>query len=139
MFLVRLVYTSEVVRPIADSEIERILLAARANNQNLGLTGMLCFHRKYFLQCLEGSRTQVNKMYRTILKDERHTNIVLLDYQEIVAREFDSWTMGYMPESTLTEAINMKFSGTKEFTPYEMLGESCHQMMIELREKVPVV
>lgn len=139
MYLVRLIYVSEVERPVEVSDIEQILTSARVNNTAIGVTGMLCFHRKYFLQCLEGSRTRVNETYQRILKDPRHTNIVLLDYREIEHREFTEWSMGYMPESSLTEAINMKYSGTPEFTPYEMKGESCHQMMVELRQTVPVI
>lgn len=139
MFLVRLVYASEVVRPVTDGDLEQILESAREKNKVAGITGMLCFHRKYFLQCLEGSRTQVNKAYQRILKDTRHSNIVILDYQELVVREFNSWSMGYMPESKLTEEINMRYSGTSEFTPFEMLGESCHKMMVELKDTVPTV
>lgn len=139
MYLVRLVYASRVVRPLDDGDLEQILHSARENNKDAAITGMLCFHRKFFLQCLEGSRSEVNRVYQHILNDKRHTEIVILDYQEIVSREFDEWAMGYMPESTLTESINMKYSGTKEFTPFEMLGESCHQMMIELKDTVPIV
>ena len=129
MYLVRLVYASRVVRPLDDGDLEQILHSARENNQAAGVTGMLCFHRKFFLQCLEGSRSQVNRIYQHILNDKRHEEIVILDYQE----------MGYMPESTLTESVNMKYSGTPEFTPFEMLGESCHQMMIELKSTVPII
>lgn len=139
MYLVRLVYASEVVRPIVDGDLEQILESARVKNAEAGITGMLCFHRKYFLQCLEGSRVKVNEAYQRILKDKRHTNIVILDYDEIVRREFDAWTMGYMPESRLTAEINMRYSGSPEFTPFEMLGESCHQMMVELKQTVPTI
>ena len=139
MYLVRLVYASEVVRPFGDGDIEQILDSARIKNAEAGITGMLCFHRKYFLQCLEGSRIKVNEIYQRILKDKRHTKIVILDYEEITKREFGAWTMGYMPESQLTADINMRYSGTPEFTPFEMLGESCHQMMLELKDTVPTI
>ena len=139
MYLVRLVYASEVVRPVGDGDLEQILNSAREKNGEDGITGMLCFHRKYFLQCLEGSRMKVNEAYQRILKDKRHTNIVILDYQEIVHREFEAWTMGYMPESQLTTDINMRYSGNTEFTPFEMLGESCHLMMVELKDTVPTI
>lgn len=95
---------------------------------------MLCFNRKYFLQCLEGSRTNVNNAYHKILNDKRHSRIVLLDYKEITKREFSNWSMGYMPESSLTAPTSLKFSGKNEFSPYEMSGESAHQMMLELKD-----
>jgi hypothetical protein len=139
MFLVRLVYVSEIVRPLNDIDIEQILESARVNNAKQGVTGVLCFHRKYFLQCLEGARSEVNKVYQKILLDKRHNNILLLNYQEITQREFETWTMGYVPESSLTKSLNMRFSGTGEFSPYDMLGESCHQMMVQLKNEIPFV
>ncbi len=139
MFLVRLVYVSEVTEGFGDDDIKQILEVARIKNSEAGVTGMLCFHRNYFLQCLEGGRKEVNSIYQRILRDNRHSNILLLDYQEIQEREFTNWTMGYMPESSLTSSINMRFSGTPEFTPYEMAGESCHRMMVQLRDSVPIL
>ena len=139
MFLVRLVYVSEVTKGFGGDDIKQILEAARIKNGEMGVTGMLCFHRNYFLQCLEGGRTEVNNVYQRILKDDRHSNILLVDYQEIEEREFTDRTMGYMPESSLTSKINMQFSGTPEFSPYQMAGESCHRMMIKLRDTVPIL
>ena len=100
---------------------------------------MLCFNRKYFLQCLEGSRTNVNNAYHKILNDNRHSRIVMLDYKEITMREFSDWAMGYMPESSLTAPTNLKYSGKSEFIPYEMSGESAHQMMLALKDLKSVV
>lgn len=139
MFLTRLVYTSTVSDMFKSEDIEEILSIARANNSKCNVTGMLCFNRKYFLQCLEGSRTNVNITYRKILNDKRHANIVMLDYKEISAREFSSWSMGYMPESSLTQSTNIKYSGDPNFSPYEMSGESAHLMMLALKDAVPSV
>lgn len=63
----------------------------------------------------------------------------MLDYKEIITREFDQWKMGYMPESSLTAPLNLKFSGTPEFEPYDKSGESAHQLMLQLRDTVPTV
>lgn len=137
MFLTRLVYASSKSDSFNHEDIQQILAAARKVNVANNVTGMLCFNRKFFLQCLEGGRTQVNETYRNILNDPRHNKIVLLDYKEITVREFHRWSMGYLPESSLTSPINLKYSGSPEFDPYKMSGESAHQMMLELRDAVP--
>jgi hypothetical protein len=139
MYLTRLVYTSTVSDEFTEKDIEQILKSERKYNTKNNVTVMLCFNRKYFLQCLEGSRTKINQTYHKILNDKRHHNIIILDYKEISSREFSGWSMGYMPESSLTRPINLKFSGTPEFEPYEMSGESAHGMMLNLKENVPVV
>lgn len=137
MFLIRLVYTSTISEGFDTGEIEKILESARVNNAKNSVTGLLCFDRNLFLQCLEGSRTAVNQTYHKILNDPRHSRIIMLDYKEIIQREFSQWTMGYIPQSSLTKPINIQFSGTPEFNPYEMSGESAHQLMLTLKDVVP--
>lgn len=137
MYLVRLVYASMISEAFNHEDIPSILEAAREQNRKKDVTGLLCFSRKIFLQCLEGSRTNVNETYHRILNDPRHERIVLLDYKEILEREFDEWAMGYIPESSLTKPVNLKYSGSIEFDPYDMSGESAHRLMVELRQAVP--
>jgi hypothetical protein len=56
-----------------------------------------------------------------------------LDYKEIDVREFSNWSMVYTPDSSLAAPTNLKYSGNNKFMHYDMLGESAHQMMLELR------
>ncbi len=139
MYLTRLVYTSTISEVFSSNDIDNILATARENNEKNNVTGLLCFNRKYFLQCLEGSRRKVNETYHRILNDPRHSNIIMLDYCEIITREFNQWSMGYMPESSLTRPLNLKYSGNSDFSPYEMSGESAHQMMLSLKDSVPTI
>lgn len=138
MYLVRLVYASSLSDSFTPDDVLQILESARKHNKRNNVTGLLCFNRKIFLQCLEGSRTKVNETYRRILNDPRHERIIMLDYQEIVEREFDSWSMGFVPETKLTTPINLKFSGNDAFDPYDMAGESAHRMMLELKDSIPL-
>ena len=136
MFLVRLIYTSKTSSLFGPEDIENILEKARSNNLKNNVTGLLCFNNKYFLQCLEGSREKVNNTYHQILNDKRHSNIIMLSYTEIIEREFEKWSMGYMPQSSLTDPLNLKYSGTPSFDPYEMSGESTHKLMLALKENI---
>ena len=134
MFLTRILYASTVTEQFKPNDIEDILSKARKNNEKADITGMLCFSSKYFLQCIESSRTNVNVLYHKILNDKRHSNIVLLDYNEISEREFYDWSMSYVPNAKITTAINLKYSESSVFDPYQMSGNSAHKMMLELRD-----
>lgn len=138
MFLVRLIYTSKTSSHFGPEDIENILEKARSNNLKNNVTGLLCFNNKYFLQCLEGSREKVNNTYHQILNDKRHSDIIMLNYSEIAEREFEQWSMGYMPQTSLTDAINLKYSGTPNFDPYEMSGESTHKLMLALKQNIKI-
>lgn len=139
MFLVRLVYASTIVKGNTESDIGRILETAKQNNAAVDVTGVLLFNRNYFLQCLEGSRTRVNEIYHKILNDERHQNIILLDYREVAEREFSDWSMGYIPEVAMTTPINMRYSSGKQFDPYNLSGTSAHKLLIHLSQVVQMV
>jgi hypothetical protein len=138
MFLVRLIYTSRTSSYFGPEDIEDILEKARVNNRKNNVTGLLCFNNKFFLQCLEGSRESVNSTYHHILNDKRHSDIIMLNYSEIAEREFEQWSMGYMPQSSLTDSINLKYSGTPNFDPYEMSGDSTHKLMLALKENIRI-
>jgi len=137
MYLVRLIYASKITEGFSQQDITNILETARHQNNKHNLTGLLCFSHNLFLQCLEGPRTEVNVTYQRILNDPRHSNIILLDYDEIVEREFDQWSMGYIPESSLTAPLNLKYSGTPTFDPYKMTGESVLRLLLALKNSVP--
>ena len=137
MFLVRLIYASRASDSFRGDQIGRLLEAARENNTKKDVTGILCFHRNYFLQCLEGSRTAVNEVYHGILNDDRHYDPVLLDYTEIDRREFKDWSMAYLPDSSLTKDLNLEFSGSAVFNPFAMTGESNHQLLLKALETLP--
>lgn len=48
MELVRLVYASQISDEFNETDIVNILETARSNNLKNGVTGLLCFNRKYF-------------------------------------------------------------------------------------------
>lgn len=137
MHLVRLVYTSTICNGFGSSDVESIILSARTKNAANDITGLLCFNSNIFLQCLEGSREKVNLLYQRILHDERHKNVIMLSYEEIIEREYSDWSMGYVPDSSLTQHVNLKYSGNKIFDPYTMSAKSSHRLMCDLKKTIP--
>ncbi|WP_404355526.1 BLUF domain-containing protein [Methylotuvimicrobium sp. KM1] len=132
MYLVRLIYASRAREGFGPNDVEQILGVARKTNAQKGITGMLCFNGYNFLQSLEGSRTAVNELYRHILEDKRHFDTTLLEYREIVARDFDNWHMGYLGLTKENQALLLRFSNNLEFDPFKMSGATAHAMLCEL-------
>lgn len=130
--MVQLIYASRAIDGMNVEMVEQILAASRRNNLQDNITGVLCFNRSYFLQCLEGPRDAVSRTYARIVKDERHADPVLLGYHEIAERAFSSWTMGYIPELQISREITQRFANSREFRPLEMSGESALAMLKHL-------
>jgi hypothetical protein len=135
MFLIRLIYASKISPTFPYEEINSIVSTSESNNKLVNVTGVLCYSNKYFLQCLEGTRDNVNSLYDKILKDKRHYDATILKYDEVAEREFNDWSMGYIPPAKFSEALVTKFSGEKDFNPYNMNGDRCHKLLKALRDK----
>jgi hypothetical protein len=136
MFLVSLTYTSEMT---ASTDFLDILEVSRANNARDDLTGVLLFCNNSVVQCLEGSREAVSQTYARIVRDKRHQNPLLVDYRDISARLFSNWSMGYVPESSVTRPTLLKYAVSKNFEPRLLGGESCLNMLAELTRTVRMV
>ena len=86
----------------------------------MGVTGALLLANGIFLQQLEGDRQAVNALYHRILKDPRHKDPAILDFSEIVERQFGSWSMGLISAIQENRQLFLKYSSTAEFDPYKM-------------------
>ena len=106
--LVRLLYASRLADNEPVSATDSILAQSRAHNPASGITGILCYGGGIFLQALEGGRMQVSELYGHIQKDVRHTDVVLLHYEEIMERRFGGWTMGQVNVAKLNTTILLK-------------------------------
>ena len=122
--LVRLLYASRAAKAVDPEELEAILRQAKTNNQKHGITGALCLCRNggVFLQVLEGSREAVNGLYARLQRDARHSEPLLLSYDEISERRFAGWYMGQVNMSRLNPALLLKYSETAALDPYAMSG-----------------
>ena len=132
--LVRLMYAS---RAAADTDLDALLAILRQckdNNPANGVTGLLCHcsSSAIFMQALEGGRAAVNRLYNQITRDPRHTDVLLLSYEEITERRFAGWSMGQVNTSRLNPALLLKYSASAELDPYAMSGKVSLALFEEL-------
>ncbi len=92
----QIVYTSSAVEDFSFTDIEQLLLGARRRNRALGVSGMLVFHDRTFLQALEGEQRAVNEIFAMIASDQRHQDIEILHRGPgFDQRLFGEWSMGF--------------------------------------------
>lgn len=96
----QLIYISTARAGATASDCLAILRSARARNRAAGVTGMLLFNSKRFLQVLEGEEGAVRAAYERIATDPRHAALVILSEKRLAAREFGAWDMAYDDGST---------------------------------------
>ncbi len=137
--LVRLLYASKLLAPNDSAVIDSILEQSRAHNPALGITGILVYSEGIFLQAIEGGRKQVSELYGFITKDPRHTDVVLLHYEEINERRYGGWTMGQVNLAKVNASILLKYSETAELNPYRVSGAVSLALLEELMVSAAVI
>ena len=80
---------------ITEELIAGILEPSRINNTKRNITGCLLCHKKVFLQLLEGDKDAIVSLYKTIKKDNRHSNVTLIIEEDIQERMFPGWSMAF--------------------------------------------
>lgn len=138
--MVRLLYASRAREPITDAILTSILTQSRKNNTETGVTGVLCVcHGCVFIQALEGGRVEVNQLYSKVLRDDRHTDVTLLEYAEITERRFSSWRMGRVDLDKVNTTVVLKYSEKPQLDPFGMSGSVALKLLEELASTASIV
>lgn len=137
--MIRLLYASRAAQPVSKEVIDEILSRARARNPALGITGILCHGGDIFMQVLEGGREAVNELYKEIVCDPRHRDVVILRYEEIAERRFAGWTMGQVNLAKINPSLLLKYSEKPVLDPYRVSGAASMALLEELIATASIV
>ena len=113
--------------------------AAASASARRGVTGLLCYSGDVFIQVLEGGRDGVCDLFNEIVRDDRHTNVRILLFDEIAARKFGGWTMGQVNVGRLNPALLLKYSEKPTLDPYAVSGAVSLALFEELMATASIV
>lgn len=130
--LVSMTYVSRAAQEMSAKEISEILQQAQYNNAANAITGMLVFKDNIFLQTIEGSRARINRLLHSLMTDQRHYDLQVLETRELTHREWSRWSMNYVSPTQENTAIYLKYSTTSDFNPYLLSFESVRGLMNDL-------
>ncbi|HEX4855887.1 MAG TPA: BLUF domain-containing protein, partial [Limnobacter sp.] len=133
--MIRLIYTSVQKPDFTRQDFAKLCAECSSNNSSMGLTGLLLCNGVEFLQCLEGPRESVSKVYKRILLDARHTDIRLLLSQKTQDRLFDNWAMMGLttqaPPEAAKKSLVYKLLGQRLYRPWKSLGNTAVDLVYE--------
>jgi hypothetical protein len=92
-------------------DITCLVEQCRLHNMLSGLTGILLYEDKTFMQILEGETEVVEEVFRKIQRDPRHCYVTELHAVEADSRLFGEWPMAFMSRK---EFSNARSSPNKE-------------------------
>ena len=93
--LFQLTYISTAREGVDAQACRAILEEARPRNTERGVTGLLLYNGKRFVQVLEGREEDVRDIYAMIEDDPRHHGLVIVGEEYVPEREFEQWAMAY--------------------------------------------
>jgi len=91
----RIIYASQALHDFGDQELVDLLLRARAVNDELGVTGMLVYAARSFLQLFEGENEGMEVVWDRIRMDDRHSSVRVLHDGPVDTRLYADWAMGF--------------------------------------------
>ncbi len=139
MYLSQLIYASEVRGTLTPDVIRSIYRTATEKNPKHGIAGVLFFDHRYFIQCIEGDRDSVSRLYHRIAVDERHSHSVLLLFRQIARRDFGDWSMGLANGRKANRELFLRYGISGEFTPMAMSGEAALGFLRDATSLIDVV
>lgn len=90
----RLIYISRVTNDVTNSDLQKIGEISQRNNRQLAITGVLLYLKGLFFQILEGDEQNIDNLYKKILADKRHKDIICLQAEiNVPFRLFPDWSM----------------------------------------------
>lgn len=78
---------------LSRDEVDAILSTSARNNPERGVTGLLLYNGRNFLQLLEGETVELDALMDRISKDPRHSGVSVLHNSAIDARTCPEWAM----------------------------------------------
>lgn len=91
----QLLYFSEAVDGIGQSDLEDILQTSRRKNEAARISGLLLVNGGHFMQVLEGRREDVEALYEVIKADPRHRKVTTIYTVDQKQRQFQGWAMAH--------------------------------------------
>jgi hypothetical protein len=110
MTLQTICYFSNAQFNLSADGLEKLFSKTKANNARNKITGILIYRSGNFLQILEGEKAATERLYNSILKDERHKNVIKIIDSKIEDSIFTDYKTGF--------SIIMNHEETKDLDSY---------------------
>ena len=136
--LSHLVYVSTASEPMSDADLAELLAQSRERNGRNDITGMLLYKDDRYIQLLEGHEAQVQKIFDSIRRDDRHHDVQLLWFRYAQFRDFPDWSMGFQNVDALAHESLSGFTPflDRDFRYENFLEDSTdvHAMLLAFKE-----
>ena len=101
-------YVSSVNSNLTEDDILKVLKYTRNWNNEHGITGILLYSDGNFFQVLEGEKELLKSLLSRIIKDERHTNVMVIFEKEVSETKFDDYQSDFISLDSCFQSKNIE-------------------------------
>ena len=113
------IYVSSAVHLPTEQEMDNLVFKARIRNAEMGVTGILLYKERSFMQYIEGPLDGLEQIYSIIKTDQLHTGIIEMLNEPILIRQFPEWSMACQ------QGQFRSYSRPKDYSDYLALKLDC--------------
>jgi len=128
--LIHIVYVSFARENFSEKDLKTLLKEIRKKNADQGVTGLLLYNNGSFIQVIEGKQEIIHRLFTSISRDLRHTNVVKLLEEPIRYRAFPDWSMGFRE---ISDEQSVSIPGFSDFmhreNPVQTIQNSTEQVI----------
>jgi len=99
---------------LSRDQVDAILATCARKNGDEGITGLLLYNGRNFLQLLEGNRAALDTLMSSIEDDPRHAGVVMMHKGDAEERVCPDWAMKRI---AISEAIEARQQGLEQDLP----------------------
>ncbi len=115
-----ILYSSAATSSMTSAQLSALAIQSSESNHEGGISGCLVYHKREFMQLLEGEQDEIENLLAKIIKDSRNTNLKVIWQGPIEQRAFASWGMAF---------VNLE-EGTKPSGIQEMIEQGLNSAQI---------
>ncbi|MGE8214477.1 MULTISPECIES: BLUF domain-containing protein [unclassified Stenotrophomonas] len=134
MSLRAVAYVSTAVAGLGTTDLDHLLVDARAHNQLAGVTGVLLFDGQQFFQYFEGPEEGVARAYERIRNSHMHVDLRELYSAPVDNLHFSQWHMGctHTEGSVLQQLSTQQWQREAEFLQDDIAQSGASPALREL-------
>lgn len=101
-------YVSTASRDLPQGEIVKILEESQIRNNKHGVNGLLIYSDGNFFEVIEGAEIMIKDLFKIIMEDTRHKNILTIFEKEVDKPFFDDKDANFISENTNYRPMNVE-------------------------------
>ena len=134
MDLRQILYFSNEAFAMNDDDLHALRDESLTNNSHFGVTGLLLYVDRIFVQAIEGPPAAIGQLITNIRQDERTKEVVEMFDRAIDTRAFPAWSMGFHSPGAAELNAQAGFHNLRNRGAFETIERSDQTLLSMMRE-----